>query len=36
MGFKEEEKVQVKVEFMRMLGRMNLNPAQCEMLVGFF
>jgi len=36
MGFKPEEKVRVKLEFMRMLARMRLDPARMELLGGFF
>ncbi|OAT79298.1 Rpn family recombination-promoting nuclease/putative transposase [Desulfotomaculum copahuensis] len=36
MGFKPEEKVKVKLEFMRMLARMTLDPARMELLAGFF
>jgi len=36
MGFKPEEKVKVKVEFMRMLARLKLDPARTELLGGFF
>jgi len=36
MGFKPEEKVRVKLEFMRMLTRMKLDPARMELLGGFF
>jgi hypothetical protein len=36
MGFKPEEKVRVKLEFMRMLARMKLDPARMELLGGFF
>ncbi|NLI12953.1 Rpn family recombination-promoting nuclease/putative transposase [Pelotomaculum propionicicum] len=36
MGFKPEEKVKVKLEFMRMLVRMKLDPARMELLAGFF
>lgn len=36
MGFKPEEKVKVKVEFMRMLTRLRLDPARMELLGGFF
>ena len=36
MGFKPEEKVRVKLEFMRMLARMKLDPARTELLGGFF
>jgi len=36
MGFKDEEKVRVKLEFLRMLTRLKLDPARMEMLAGFF
>lgn len=36
MGFNPEEKVKVKLEFMRMLVRMKLDPARMELLAGFF
>ncbi|MDD2443041.1 MAG: Rpn family recombination-promoting nuclease/putative transposase [Desulfotomaculaceae bacterium] len=36
MGFKPEERVKVKLEFMRMLVRMRLDPARMELLTGFF
>ncbi|WP_238456457.1 DUF4351 domain-containing protein [Desulfotruncus arcticus] len=36
MGFKPEEKVTVKLEFMRMLVRLKLDPARMELLAGFF
>ncbi|AOQ22677.1 hypothetical protein MTAT_26810 [Moorella thermoacetica] len=36
MGFKDEERVQVKLEFLRMLTRLKLDPARMEMLAGFF
>jgi len=36
MGFKQEEKVKVKLEFMRMLARLKLDPARTELLGGFF
>ncbi|SHJ37764.1 Rpn family recombination-promoting nuclease/putative transposase [Desulfofundulus thermosubterraneus] len=36
MGFKPEEKVKVKLEFMRMVARMKLDPARMELLAGFF
>ncbi|BCV22976.1 Rpn family recombination-promoting nuclease/putative transposase [Moorella sp. Hama-1] len=36
MGFKPEERVRVKVEFMRMLTRLRLDPARMELLGGFF
>jgi predicted transposase/invertase (TIGR01784 family) len=36
MGFNQEERVKVKLEFMRMLARMKLDPARTELLGGFF
>ena len=36
MGYRAEEKVQVKMEFMRMLARMQLDPARMTLLMGFF
>ena len=36
MGFSSDEKVHVKLEFMRMLTRMKLDPARMELLGGFF
>jgi flagellar biosynthesis/type III secretory pathway protein FliH len=36
MGYQPEEKVQVKLEFMRMLTRMQLDPARMTLLAGFF
>src|SRR5699024_3350624 len=36
MGFKEEERVQVKAEFMRMLWRLQLNEADQRLIYGFF
>jgi flagellar biosynthesis/type III secretory pathway protein FliH len=36
MGYQPEEKVRVKVEFMRMLARMRLDPARMTLLTGFF
>jgi hypothetical protein len=36
MGYTETERVQVKKEFMRMLVRMELNPAKLELINGFF
>jgi len=36
MGFSPEEKVQVKLEFMRMLARLKLDPARTELIGGFF
>lgn len=36
MGYTEKEKVQVKKGFMRMLAKMELNPAKMELINGFF
>jgi predicted transposase/invertase (TIGR01784 family) len=36
MGYQPEEKVQVKLEFLRMLTKMRLDPARMTLLTGFF
>lgn len=36
MGYNEEEKVQVKKEFLRMMVRLKLNPAKARLINGFF
>ena len=36
MGYTKEERVQVKLEFVRMLVRLELDPARTELLFGFF
>lgn len=36
MGYKEEERVLVKLEFLRMISRMELDPARMQLLYGFF
>lgn len=36
MGFREEEKVLVKLEFLRLLARLKLDPARMELITGFF
>ena len=36
MGYRAEERVQVKLEFMRMLTRLRLDPARMTLLAGFF
>jgi len=36
MGFTEEEKVRVKLEFLRMLTRLELDSARMELIAGFF
>ncbi|MFK4997067.1 hypothetical protein ACI2OX_04225 [Bacillus sp. N9] len=35
MGYKEDERVQVKMEFLRTLSRLELNPAKTELIYGF-
>lgn len=36
MGFLPEEKVRVRIEFLRMLARMKLDPARMELTAAFF
>ncbi|WP_041432516.1 hypothetical protein [Syntrophothermus lipocalidus] len=36
MGFRPDERVRVKLEFLRMLARMKLDPARMELLAAFF
>ncbi|GGB50855.1 transposase [Lentibacillus populi] len=36
MGYKEEEKVHVKMEFLKMIARMEINPAKQRLIYGFF
>ncbi len=36
MGYQNKERVQVKLEFLRMLVRMELDPARMTLLTGFF
>src|SRR5699024_1717214 len=36
MGYTDNERVEVKKEFLRMLMRMQLNPAKEKMIYGFF
>jgi predicted transposase/invertase (TIGR01784 family) len=36
MGYTENERVQVKKEFLRMLVKMEINPARMELINGFF
>jgi predicted transposase/invertase (TIGR01784 family) len=36
MGYRPEEKVQLKLEFLRMLTKMSLDPARMTLLTGFF
>lgn len=36
MGYTEKERVQVKIEFLRMMARMKLDPARQRLIYGFF
>ena len=36
MNYTPQERVQVKLQFLRMLLRMELNPARMQLLAGFF
>ena len=36
MGYPKEEKVQVKMEFLRMMVKMELDPARTRFITGFF
>ena len=36
MGYKQEERIEVKKEFLRMITRMELNPARQRLIYGFF
>jgi hypothetical protein len=36
MGYQKKERVQVKLEFLRMLVRMELDPVRTTLLIGFF
>src|SRR5699024_3208450 len=36
MGYTEKERIQVKLEFLRMISRMTLDPAKTALLYGFF
>ena len=36
MGYQEQERVKVKLEFLRMLVKMELDPARMTLLTGFF
>ncbi|MEI3611375.1 Rpn family recombination-promoting nuclease/putative transposase [Pseudogracilibacillus sp. SO30301A] len=36
MGYSEEERIQVKIEFLRMLVRLRVDPAKQRLLYGFF
>jgi hypothetical protein len=36
MGYRPEEKVQVKLEFLRMLTKLQIDPARMTLLTGFF
>ncbi|MUV37660.1 hypothetical protein JNUCC1_01466 [Lentibacillus sp. JNUCC-1] len=36
MGYTEKERTQVKFEFLRMMSKMELNPAKMRLIYGFF
>jgi len=36
MDYRKEEKVQLKVEFLKMILRIRLDPARMQLLIGFF
>ncbi|WP_152667827.1 hypothetical protein [Aneurinibacillus tyrosinisolvens] len=36
MGYRKDERIQVKLEFLRMLVRLELDPARTKLLAGFF
>ncbi|HLR52987.1 MAG TPA: hypothetical protein VK072_08965 [Candidatus Avamphibacillus sp.] len=36
MGYDEKERVQMKKEFLRMITRMELDPAKERLIYGFF
>lgn len=36
MGYTEEERVQVRIEFLRMMSKMELNPAETRLILSFF
>jgi len=36
MDYKEEEKIQLKTEFLKLILRMRLDPARMQLLIGFF
>ncbi|MEH7387691.1 hypothetical protein V7147_20165 [Bacillus sp. JJ1521] len=36
MGYTKEERVQVRLEFLRMISRMELDPVRMELIYGFF
>lgn len=36
MGYSDQEKVKVKKEFLRMIIKMELNPAKSRFILGFF
>lgn len=36
MGYLQKERIQVKLEFLRMISRLELDPAKIELLYGFF
>jgi hypothetical protein len=35
-GYRQEERVQIKLEFLRMITRLELNPAKMQLIVGYF
>src|SRR5690625_3102279 len=36
MGYSQEERVQIKIEFLKMIVRLQVNPAEQRLLYGFF
>ncbi|RKQ12320.1 transposase [Oceanobacillus bengalensis] len=36
MGYRDDERVQVKLEFLKMVSRIKLNEAKVELVIGFF
>jgi predicted transposase/invertase (TIGR01784 family) len=36
MGYTEKERIQVKIEFLKMMARMTLDPARQRLIYGFF
>lgn len=36
IGYMEEERIQVKLDFFRMISRMDLNPEKMKLIYGFF
>lgn len=36
MGYTQDERIQVKLEFLRMLSKLELNPAKMDLIYGFF